>query len=91
MLYGLQGQQSWEDNLFGGFLVARQGKMLNEHNRYYEAQYVRWLNANTNLQDLTVLNEILHIPTVLKQCTMQLQTKVFEQFFSAIINSNLLL
>lgn len=32
--------------------MTRQGKMLNEHNRYYEAQYVRWLNANANLQDL---------------------------------------
>lgn len=52
--------------------MARKGKMLNKTNKYLEAQYVRWLKANANAQNLTVLNEVLCIATLLKQCIVKL-------------------
>jgi len=50
--------------------VARKGKMLNQTNKYFDAQYIRWLKANAYTQDLTVLNEVLCIAMLLKQCIM---------------------
>lgn len=48
--------------------MARKGKMLNENNKYFKAQYVRQLQANANTQDQTVPC----IAIVLKQCIMKL-------------------